>query len=564
MRIFYIIGIILFWTAAPPWRAEFVFSDNNQISSLAKTTSAGPETAAQPHRDPPQAVGPTNGNLKNSNFSDGRISPIEAFGDIADTTLQAHTPFYFIGLWDYAILVEKSTQKLYLYDKDYRLIKIFRVTTGRNQGDKGRSGDRKTPEGVYFFTVVKDDRELLPEYGIMALPINYPNFIDAISRKNGNGIWLHATDQPTRPLKPYDTRGCVVAANEDILELAEYIKLQTTPMVIVEKIEYDTPENIANIRRDIYQFIKIWQTNWENKDIDKYMAGYSKSFRANNMNWENWRKYKKGLNHQYKQISVSLSDIKILRHNNHVVVSFAQRYKNNRLISLGIKRLYLVNENAAWKIIGEEWSPLPTQRPAEVAKRYAAYKVAKTETLPEDDMKQDRVSFQKVGFEVQGMPSAQSAPSNGTAAGSTLPPDGTVLSKTPLIETFRGRPLVDIEDFVIDRERAANKVKFKLINKTMEQQKISGRVVIVAANKDDNEIRHTTYPPMTLEQGIPMDFRKGEWFSIRRFKIVNGEIGEKDVDHITVLVYSRTGELLLHKKFPSPHKNIQGQAQTVQ
>ena len=497
------IGLVLFWMAG---NAGYVFSDNNQVSSLVKNPSSGVGTAPQP----------SNNNLENSNSINGRIS---------DTSLQITIPFYFIGLWDYAILVEKSTQKLYLYDKYYKLIKTFQVTTGRNQGDKGRSGDRKTPEGVYFFTVVKDDRELLPEYGVMAMPINYPNFIDATLHKKGNGIWFHATDQPDRPLKPYDTRGCVVAANEDILELAEYIKLQTTPMIIVDKIEYDSDENIANTRREIERLIEKWQTGWQKKDINRYMDTYSKNFRTNGMDFERWRKYKESLNRQYKYINVSLSDIKILRHNNHMVVSFAQRYKNDRLTSMGIKRLYLVNEHAAWKIIGEEWSPLPTQRPAEVAKRYAAYKVAKTETL-------------------------KPVSSNGTTAKTTLPPDRTVLSKTSLIATFKGSPLVDIEDFAIDKEKAANKVKFKLINKTIEQQIISGRVIIVAANKNDNKTRHTTYPPMTLEQGIPMDFSKGEWFSIRRFKIVNGELGEKDVDHVTVLVYSRTGELLLRKEFP--------------
>lgn len=460
-------------------------------------------------------------------FSDNsQISPLikKPFPE-TETAPQTAVPFYFIGLWDYAILVEKSTQKLYLYDKHYKLIKTFQVTTGRNQGDKGRSGDRKTPEGVYFFTVVKDKRELLPEYGVMAMPINYPNFIDTTLHKNGNGIWLHATDQPDRPLKPYDTRGCVVAANEDILELAEYIKLQATPMVIVDKIEYDSDKNIADTRREIERLIEKWQTGWQKKDINRYMDTYSKNFRTNGMGFERWKKYKESLNKQYKYINVSLSDIKILRHNKHMVVSFAQRYKNDRLTSVGIKRLYLVNENESWKILGEEWSPLPAQRPADVAKRYTAYKMAKTETL-------------------------KPVSSNGTTAKTTMPTDRTVLSKTSMIATFKGSHLVDIGDFAIDKEKAANKVKFKLINKTMERQIISGRVIIIAANQNDNGIRRTTYPPMTIEEDNPVDFRKGEWFSIRRFKIVNGEIGEKDIDHVIVLVYSRTGELLLRKEFP--------------
>ena len=123
-------------------------------------------------------------------------------GHTTDISSQTAVPAYFVDPGGHVILVEKSTQKLYLYDRDYKIVREFHVTTGQRPGDKKKIGDLRTPEGVYFFTVVKDDSELLPEYGVMALPINYPNLIDTVLRKGGNGIWLHATDQPTRPLKP--------------------------------------------------------------------------------------------------------------------------------------------------------------------------------------------------------------------------------------------------------------------------------------------------------------------------------------------------------------------------
>lgn len=491
MKAVFIIGLVLFWTAGS---AEFVLSADVKVSSLGTSDEAG-----------------------TSESGNGRVSPIEAFKDKSDTALQTAVPSYLIGFGGHAILVEKSTQKLYLYDKDYKLIKTFQITTGQNQGDKRGEGDRKTPEGIYFFTKVKEQKELLPKYGVMALPINYPNFIDTIQHKKGNGIWLHATDDPSRPLKPFDSKGCVVAANEDIVELADYIKLQATPMVVVDKIEYDTAENITNTRREVFRLIEKWQTSWQKKDIESYMRAYSKGFRANGMDFQRWKKYKESLNRQYNKIQVSLSDIKILRHYDHVVVAFVQHYKNNQLDSVGIKRLYLAYEENAWKIIGEEWTPMPAQVPAMIAKRYAAYRVAKIEMQPKQDGSQNTASLQK--------------------------------------ETSSSKlSLVDIEDFTIDREKTANKVRFKLINKTMEQQIISGRLTIVAANKNGNGISYTSYPPMRLEQGAPKDFRSGEWFSIRRFKVVSGEIEEKTIDHVAVLVYSKTGELLLHKEFPMQTK----------
>ncbi len=497
MKAFFIISLALFLTAG---NAKFVFSADAQVSFLETSNEAG--TAAQPS---------DGANLANIDAGNERVY---------DAVLQTAVPSYLIGLWGHAILVEKSTQKLYLYDKDYKLIKTFQITTGQNQGSKSKSGDRKTPEGVYFFTVVKDDRELLPEYGVMAMPINYPNFIDTILHKNGNGIWLHATNQPERPLKPFDTRGCVVAANEDIVELADYIKLQATPVVIVDKIEYAAAENITDTRREIFRLIQKWQTGWQQKDIENYMDTYSKGFRANGMDFQRWKKYKESLNRQYRKIQVSLSDIKILRHHGHVVVAFAQHYKNNQLDSVGIKRLYLAHEENGWKIISEEWIPMPAQVPAAIAKRYADYRVAKIETQPKQDSSQSAASLQQ---------------------------KKEIASSSKL-------SLVDIEDFTINRAKTANRVRFKLINKTTEQQIISGRLTIVATNKNGNGINRTSYPPMTLEQGAPKDFRSGEWFSIRRFKIVNGEIEEKTIDHVAVLVYSKTGELLLYKEFPMQTK----------
>ncbi|MEK7841136.1 MAG: hypothetical protein AAB197_00555, partial [Deltaproteobacteria bacterium] len=93
------IGLVLFWMAG---NARYVFSDNTQISPLVKKTYPETETAPQPF----------NNNLENSAPINGHISPIKTFGSTSDTSQQATTPFYFIGLWDYAILVEKSTQKL--------------------------------------------------------------------------------------------------------------------------------------------------------------------------------------------------------------------------------------------------------------------------------------------------------------------------------------------------------------------------------------------------------------------------------------------------------------------
>lgn len=67
----------------------------------------------------------------------------------------------------HAIVVEKNTQQLFLYTYDgiYRQLYCMNCSTGEVPGSKMRSGDKKTPEGVYFFTKKFKKRDLTPIYG---------------------------------------------------------------------------------------------------------------------------------------------------------------------------------------------------------------------------------------------------------------------------------------------------------------------------------------------------------------------------------------------------------------
>ncbi|MFH1490864.1 MAG: L,D-transpeptidase, partial [Pseudomonadota bacterium] len=136
---------------------------------------------------------------------------------------------------DYAVLVDKGAQKVWVYHRDdpYRPVKSYTVSTGENDGPKSRQNDRKTPEGIYFFTNAYVERELAPIYGPRAFPLDYPNPVDSIEGKKGYGIWFHGLN---KPLKPKDTNGCIALENRDINELADYITLHDTPVVISSRI----------------------------------------------------------------------------------------------------------------------------------------------------------------------------------------------------------------------------------------------------------------------------------------------------------------------------------------
>lgn len=53
---------------------------------------------------------------------------------------------------EYAIVVEKETQQLFLYANDGTVKEVLRMncSTGKVTGAKAVAGDLKTPEGIYF------------------------------------------------------------------------------------------------------------------------------------------------------------------------------------------------------------------------------------------------------------------------------------------------------------------------------------------------------------------------------------------------------------------------------
>jgi len=272
---------------------------------------------------------------------------------------------------EFALLVEKKSQQLFIYNNDFSLIKVISVTTGMQQGDKERSGDKRTPEGIYFFSAIKEDEELLPKYGIMALTLNYPNVIDARENKRGYGIWLHATDQPARAFKQFDTLGCVVVVNEDMIEISKYVSMETTPIVIEDEIRYASDASRQQLEKAMSDLVSQWKNAWQTKNIEKYISLYSERFKFDGMNKTEWKQYKQKLNRRYSRIDVTVTDLDIILHDDYAVVVFIQRYQSNMFKSKGVKRLYMVPENNGWKIIGEEWQEIQHTRPWQIARKYS-------------------------------------------------------------------------------------------------------------------------------------------------------------------------------------------------
>ena len=173
----------------------------------------------------------------------------------------------------HALIVDKSQQRLMVWkvtEGEPAMIASFRCSTGENEGDKWVRGDMKTPEGVYFFCSVIDGRTLPAKYGLWAFTTDYPNFVDRRRGKSGDGIWLHGRDKPLGP-KP-DSNGCVALENQDLVKVSQFIKLQSTPLIVVKKLKLAPRSVIMEQERQLRDFVEGWRQAWESQDLDAYMG----------------------------------------------------------------------------------------------------------------------------------------------------------------------------------------------------------------------------------------------------------------------------------------------------
>lgn len=269
----------------------------------------------------------------------------------------------------FALIVEKLHHRLSVFklneEGTYEVVKTYRAISGRDPGDKISRGDLRTPEGIYFVTGRLTDSELPPKYGRLAFTLDYPNIYDKRQRKSGNGIWIHATDDPRRLLKPFDTEGCVVLSNEDILDLQKYIDLFEVPVVITKEMTSASAEELVPTRKKALEMVDAWRRAWESSSFESYMSYYSKNFRSLGKNKDQWYSFKTKLSDERGvDIHVTISEPKIVAFEDQLLVVFFQDYSSKQHSDFGKKFLYLQWEGDRYRIIAEKWYKSPKSETA--------------------------------------------------------------------------------------------------------------------------------------------------------------------------------------------------------
>lgn len=274
------------------------------------------------------------------------------------------------------LISDKTRKKLFVYSltpKTHSLLKEYNTAIGEKWGQKTARGDLKTPEGFYWIVDQKEYPNLAPIYGKRAFILNYPNEEDVAIGRTGNGIWIHGTERDKAPDK---TKGCLELSNDDIIELGRYVG-PGTPILITEQA--DRPDQLIDLHfkydllalrtnsfsyryrmkvKDAYAFVEKWRSAWEHRDLEQYAGLYAPEFRQQDMDYQQWKEYKRGVFAIPQPITVEISQVDLgegAPDSASQIITFFQKYQSSTFSGEYYKQLVVVRqEGNGWKIQNEK------------------------------------------------------------------------------------------------------------------------------------------------------------------------------------------------------------------
>jgi hypothetical protein len=270
------------------------------------------------------------------------------------------------GLYDhpglsFALIVDKRRQQvnLYRYDGYWRMIGKWPCSTGKQAGPKTMEGDQRTPEGVYFVTRDVGPRFLTETYGSRALPLDYPNWMDRRLARSGSAIWLHGTN---RPLQPRNTNGCIVLENEVIEKLAPYLRLNRTPVIVVDRLRLWASKKSRRAADAILSAASQWhgallQGGYE--DLAQWYAPQA----VPSMHW--WRRWLQARRRETCEDGCRslMARRAIYRSGNYYVLMFDHVLSDgSRSRWVGRRKLYWSLEGGRARICGSTYQAVPGRR----------------------------------------------------------------------------------------------------------------------------------------------------------------------------------------------------------
>ena len=268
----------------------------------------------------------------------------------------------------HAIAIDASRSRLYLFENlaseasssererlpRLRLVGDYYISVGLSGIEKTVEGDKRTPLGVYYITSNLNPSNLPDLYGVGALPINYPNALDAQRGKTGSGIWLHGTPSDQFVRAPQASDGCVVLSNPDLERLLSTVQIRTTPVVIAPELHWVKPDALKTDREQFEAALEDWRHAKSQGDLNRLKDFYSERFQNQGRDLAQWWPRMEDEVRGTGVRELQLKDLSLLRWRDReetMVVTFGEVAAGN---TRGMtKRQYWMRERDQWKIFFE-------------------------------------------------------------------------------------------------------------------------------------------------------------------------------------------------------------------
>lgn len=135
--------------------------------------------------------------------------------------------------------------------------------------------------------------------------------------------------------------------------------------------------------------------------------------------------------------------------------------------------------------------------------------------------------------------------------------NGTSVSRNGELPTASGvgvqKSTVSIERLKISRRGANLSVTFKLTRSSPSRTSIRGYIFIIAVDRSTDPPRFWPSSKAAFENGVPVNFKKGQSYKIRNFRLIRArwsfKSAEKTPSEIRILAYDGAGSLLLKEDF---------------
>ena len=167
-----------------------------------------------------------------------------------------------------------------------------RMSVGQNGVGKRKTGDRRTPLGIYFVVEALDTINLHEKYGPVAFPLDYPNAWDQANDRTGYGIWIHGVTPNSGPRPEQDTDGCIALSNEKLLALEEYLTPLQTPVIVTRSIQRASATEIALTRDQLLAALELWASSYRDGDWHRFLSLYAEDFEYRGMKLQEWSAFR--------------------------------------------------------------------------------------------------------------------------------------------------------------------------------------------------------------------------------------------------------------------------------